>query len=185
MTGTLTPAAVFPPGEFLRDELDERGWTIAEFAEIIGRPVQAVSEIISGHKSITPEIAAEVGHALGTSAALWLNLQTAYRRRSTSSRSLGVGTAAVGIHGAPQRARRAGQGDPRPLGRVRYLTLTEALIVAEATTGIDPLHRILTATALSPCPRVARGRRRWSTSVSADPPTGRSSAPGVGRCCRS
>lgn len=79
MTDTLTPAEVFPPGEFLRDELDERGWAIAEFAEIIGRPVQAISEIINGRKSITAETAAEIGHALGTSAALWLNLQTAYQ----------------------------------------------------------------------------------------------------------
>jgi HTH-type transcriptional regulator/antitoxin HigA len=79
MTGTMIPAAVFHPGEFLRDELDERGWAIAEFAEIIGRPVQAVPEIINGRPSITPETAAEVGHALGTSAALWLNLQTAYQ----------------------------------------------------------------------------------------------------------
>lgn len=82
MTDTMNPAAVFHPGEFLRDELDERGWAIAEFAEfaeIIGRPVQAVPEIINGRPSSTPETATESGHALGTSAALWLNLQTAYQ----------------------------------------------------------------------------------------------------------
>ena len=33
-----TPAEVFPPGEFLADELEARGWTQTEFAEIIGRP---------------------------------------------------------------------------------------------------------------------------------------------------
>ena len=30
------PAEVFPPGEFLNDELEARGWTQTEFAEIIG-----------------------------------------------------------------------------------------------------------------------------------------------------
>jgi len=32
MTTTYTPAEVFPPGEYLRDELEERGWTVTEFA---------------------------------------------------------------------------------------------------------------------------------------------------------
>lgn len=76
---TLVPAEAFPPGDFLRDELAERGWAEGEFAEIIGRPVQAVSEILNGKKEITPETAVEIGAALGTSAELWLNLQAAYR----------------------------------------------------------------------------------------------------------
>lgn len=76
---TTTPAEVFPAGEYLRDELDERGWTITEFAEIIGRPVQAVSEILNGKKEITTDTAIEFGQALGTSPELWLNLQTKYR----------------------------------------------------------------------------------------------------------
>lgn len=78
-TTNYTPAEVFPPGEYLRDELDERGWTATEFAEIIGRPVQVVSEILNGKKEITTETALAFGDALGTSAALWLNLQTNYR----------------------------------------------------------------------------------------------------------
>lgn len=76
---TLVPAEAFPPGELLRDELAERGWAEGEFAEIIGRPVQAVSEILNGKKEITPETAVAIGAALGTSAELWLNLQAAYR----------------------------------------------------------------------------------------------------------
>jgi HTH-type transcriptional regulator/antitoxin HigA len=79
MTDTLIPAEAFPPGEYLREELAERGWAEGEFAEIIGRPVQVVSEIINGKKDITPETAVAIGAALGTSAELWLNLQAAYR----------------------------------------------------------------------------------------------------------
>jgi len=79
MRTTLTPAEVFPPGEYLRDELEERGWTVTEFAEIIGRPVQAVSEILNNKKEITTETAIEFAEAFGTTPLLWLNLQTSYR----------------------------------------------------------------------------------------------------------
>ena len=67
-------AEVFPAGEFLADELDARGWTQAEFAAILDRPAQFVSEIISGKKEITRESAAQIGAALGTSAEMWLSL---------------------------------------------------------------------------------------------------------------
>ncbi len=79
MTTTYTPAEVFPPGEYLRDELDERGWTVTEFAGIIDRPPQAVSEILSGKKAITAETACAFSESLGTTPELWLNLQSAYR----------------------------------------------------------------------------------------------------------
>lgn len=79
MTAAITSAEVFAPGEILRDELDARGWSEVEFAEILGRPTQAISEILNGKKEITPETAVAFGDALGTSAELWLNLQSAYR----------------------------------------------------------------------------------------------------------
>ncbi|MGH9303766.1 MAG: HigA family addiction module antitoxin [Acidimicrobiales bacterium] len=78
MANVLVPAETFPPGEYLRDELEERGWTEKEFAEILGRPVQAISEILNGRKQIIPETALAIGEALGTSAELWVNLQTAF-----------------------------------------------------------------------------------------------------------
>jgi HTH-type transcriptional regulator/antitoxin HigA len=72
------PAEVFPPGEYLLDELNARGWTQTEFAEIISRPVRLVNEIINGKRGVTPETATEFGAALGTSAELWMNLDSAY-----------------------------------------------------------------------------------------------------------
>jgi HTH-type transcriptional regulator/antitoxin HigA len=71
-------AEVFPAGEFLADELEARGWTQAEFAEILGRPAQFVSEIVTGKKEITRESAAQIGAALGMSAEIWLGLQDNY-----------------------------------------------------------------------------------------------------------
>jgi len=68
------PAEVFPPGEFLKDELEARGWTQVEFAEIIGKDTRLVSEVISGKRAVTPETAMVLAAALGTSADLWMNL---------------------------------------------------------------------------------------------------------------
>ncbi|OPY81626.1 MAG: putative HTH-type transcriptional regulator YddM [Syntrophorhabdus sp. PtaU1.Bin153] len=67
------------PGEILKDELEARGWTQGDFADITGKPLQAVNEIISGKKAITPETAVLFSDALGTSAEFWLNLESAYR----------------------------------------------------------------------------------------------------------
>lgn len=73
------PAEAFPPGEYLRDELEARGWTQTQFARIVGRPAQLVNEIINGRKRITERTALELAAALGTSARVWLNLENSYR----------------------------------------------------------------------------------------------------------
>ncbi len=75
------PARIVSPGAVLRRELDARGWSQKDLAEIIGRPEQAISEIVQGTKRITPETALELGEALGTSAELWVNLESKYRLR--------------------------------------------------------------------------------------------------------
>jgi len=76
---TRTVAEVFPPGEFLREELEARGWTQGDLAEILGRPLARINEIICGKRAITPETAKGLSEALGTSADLWLNLENVYQ----------------------------------------------------------------------------------------------------------
>lgn len=118
---TFTPAEVFPAGEYLRDELDERGWTVTEFAEIIDRPIQAVSEILNGKKEITTETACAFADALGTTPDLWLNLQTNYRIHA-ARRSAGPSPTPV--------ARRARLRELIPLAKVRsrgWLQATDEL----------------------------------------------------------
>jgi HTH-type transcriptional regulator/antitoxin HigA len=78
-TEHIKPAEAFPVGEYLREELEARGWTGAEFAEILGRPAQLVSEILNNRKEITPETATEIAAATGTAAQTWLRLQDLYR----------------------------------------------------------------------------------------------------------
>jgi HTH-type transcriptional regulator/antitoxin HigA len=75
----VMPAEAFPPGGFLRDELEERGWTQTEFAEILGRPVTLVNDIINGKRGITPTTAMEIAAALGTTPMLWMNLDASYQ----------------------------------------------------------------------------------------------------------
>jgi HTH-type transcriptional regulator / antitoxin HigA len=70
---------MFPPGEFIRDELEARNWTQEDLAEILGRPLRTVNQIIAGKKAITPQTAQELAAAFGTTAELWLNLENAYR----------------------------------------------------------------------------------------------------------
>jgi len=74
-----TFAEVFPPGEFIKDELEARGWSQLDLAEILGRDPVQVNLIVKGKQAITPETATQLGDAFGTGAQFWLNLETAYR----------------------------------------------------------------------------------------------------------
>ena len=65
-------------GEILAEELEARGWTQAEFADVLDRPLQFVSEILNNKKQLTRESAAQIGAAFGSSAEFWLNLQDRY-----------------------------------------------------------------------------------------------------------
>lgn len=84
------PAEVFPPGEFIREELEERGWTQEDFAEILGRPRRLVNEILMGKRGITTETANELGAAFGSSAQFWLNLESAYRLSQVRDKDVSV-----------------------------------------------------------------------------------------------
>jgi HTH-type transcriptional regulator / antitoxin HigA len=79
MSNTLTSARAISPGRILQRELDARGWTQKDLAEITSRPSQTINEIIKGTKQITPETARELSAALGTSAKFWTNLEANYR----------------------------------------------------------------------------------------------------------
>lgn len=78
------PAESFHPGEFLKDALEENGWSQTEFAEIIGRKQNVVNEVVTGRRAITPDTAREIAAALGTTAQYWLNLESAYQLSKAS-----------------------------------------------------------------------------------------------------
>ena len=68
-----------PPGEVLAEELEERGITQKELAKLMGRPAQAINEIIRAKKAVTAETALGLERALGIDASFWMNLETTYR----------------------------------------------------------------------------------------------------------
>lgn len=73
------PAEVFPPGEFLREELEARKWSQQELADILDRPPRLISELIAGKRAITPETAKGLADAFGTSPDYWMNLESQYQ----------------------------------------------------------------------------------------------------------
>jgi HTH-type transcriptional regulator/antitoxin HigA len=73
------PFRPIPPGEILKEELDSRGWTQGDFAEITGKLLQTINTIIAGKRAITPETAILFSEALKTSPEFWLNLESAFR----------------------------------------------------------------------------------------------------------
>jgi len=138
MTSTLRPAEVFPPSEYLREELEARGWTEVEFAQILDRPVQLVSEILNDRKEITAETALELGHALGTSPELWLNLQAMYRLSEARS--------TVDLSPVERRARLRNIVPVRDIRNRGWIEDTDNLDVLEASMcsflGIESLDEV-------------------------------------------
>jgi HTH-type transcriptional regulator / antitoxin HigA len=66
------------PGEFIRDELEARGWSQRDLAYILGSPEQAVNMIVSGKRGISPDMAKALGDAFDVSAEYFANLQKAF-----------------------------------------------------------------------------------------------------------
>ncbi len=112
-----TPAEVFPPGEFIKDELVEREWTQADLAEILGRPVQAINEIVAGKKAVTPETACGLGDAFGTGPELWLNLENSWRLSQASGADANVA----------RRARMYELAPVKEMVRRRWLPVTSSV----------------------------------------------------------
>ena len=72
-------AEAFPPGDFIKEELEARGWTQEDLAEIMNRQSSVISGLINGKREISTDLASDLGAAFGTSAELWMNLQTGYQ----------------------------------------------------------------------------------------------------------
>jgi len=98
------PVEVFPPGEFIREEIEARGWTQEDLAEILGRPLRLVNEITTGKRGITPETAKGLGEAFGTTAQFWMNLASAYSLWLSDSDHESVARRAAIYEIAPIRA---------------------------------------------------------------------------------
>ena len=67
------------PGEILKyDYLEPLNLSVTKLADILGVSRKALSRIVNGHKSVTPEMALRLSRAFDTTPELWLNLQRNY-----------------------------------------------------------------------------------------------------------
>jgi addiction module HigA family antidote len=66
------------PGEFLREILEEREISQAEFARMLGVSPMRISHIVKGSRPVTAEMALLFGRAFAQSPQYWLNLQSTY-----------------------------------------------------------------------------------------------------------
>ena len=74
------PDIAIPPGEYLAEEIKARSLSQKELAKRMGRPTNAINEIINGKKSITAETALQLEEAMPEiPARFWLNLETDYQ----------------------------------------------------------------------------------------------------------
>ncbi len=79
MTTTLAPIS---PGEILLHEfLEPLNLSQNQLARDIDVPVSRIAAIVKGERTITADTALRLGAYFGTSAELWLNLQSSYDLR--------------------------------------------------------------------------------------------------------
>ena len=79
------PAEVFPPWEYVQEELEARGWTIEDLArETLNPP--SFWRVCFRRKAMpmTEDLAARLGAAFGTGMHLWLSLDKTYRTGEVS-----------------------------------------------------------------------------------------------------
>lgn len=79
---TRKSLAPIPPGEILFEEfMQPLGIGINALARDLDVPPGRISEIVNGKRAITADTALRLARCLGTSAELWLNLQSDYALR--------------------------------------------------------------------------------------------------------
>ena len=75
------PRTPIHPGEHLAEELSALQMSAAELARQLDVPVNRITSILNGQRSITADTALRLGHWFGSSAEFWLNLQKLYELR--------------------------------------------------------------------------------------------------------
>ncbi|MGA1796428.1 MAG: HigA family addiction module antitoxin [bacterium] len=74
------PDIAIPPGEYLAEEIEARGISQKELAKRMGRPLNAINEIIHGKKAITAQTALQLEEVMPEiPARFWLNLEIDYQ----------------------------------------------------------------------------------------------------------
>jgi HTH-type transcriptional regulator / antitoxin HigA len=75
----VKPDYAIPPGETLKEWLEESGMSQVALALRMGRPKKTINEIIAGASAITPETSLQLENVTGISASFWNNAESSYR----------------------------------------------------------------------------------------------------------
>ena len=68
-----------PPGETIREQLQDREMTQEEFAARMALSEKQVGKLLDGEVQLTPEISIRLEDVLGVPATFWNNLEAIYR----------------------------------------------------------------------------------------------------------
>lgn len=68
----------FHPGEYIREEMEARGWTLKQLAHQLNVRYSVLRDDLLPNCVITPRFAEKLGEIFKTGSAIWLNLQAIY-----------------------------------------------------------------------------------------------------------
>ena len=71
-------AETFPPSEFIKEEMEARGWDVATLVKITQLSRDGIEQILENKARITPISAYALGQAFDTDRSFWMNLQKSY-----------------------------------------------------------------------------------------------------------
>lgn len=74
----IRPAQVFPPGYFIKDQLEQRQWSQNELAEVLSITPRHLSQVMNGESPLNYDLAIQLGQVFDTSPQLWSNLYLSY-----------------------------------------------------------------------------------------------------------
>jgi|ERR1035437_4062746 HTH-type transcriptional regulator/antitoxin HigA len=74
----IIPGDIFHPGEYIKDELEARGFSQQYLVDKTKVSKTEISLVIHGHRDINAKMAVLLEMALGIDAEFWMNLQIKY-----------------------------------------------------------------------------------------------------------
>lgn len=80
---------VFPPHEFVVDEIEAREWSRQQFMAMTGFSFRECQRLLNGGTRIDHPVAKKLAKAFGTSVTLWIRLQRSYDAGQGVARSGG------------------------------------------------------------------------------------------------
>jgi HTH-type transcriptional regulator / antitoxin HigA len=76
-----------PPGETIKEQLEDRGMTQKEFAARMGMSEKHISKLINGEVHLVPDVAEKLELVLGVPARFWNKLEAIYQEKLVKVRN--------------------------------------------------------------------------------------------------